>query len=102
LTARRNSDQRDLARPRLGFYCVVDGRIDLDLLPALADARPDWSIVIVGPVVKISEDELPRRPILHFLGGKSYAELPDYLRGWDADQSEQEFNQTVWHNEDSS
>ncbi|HEX8446076.1 MAG TPA: UDP-galactopyranose mutase [Sphingomonas sp.] len=77
------ADQAALPRPRFGFYGVVDERMDLDLLATLADARPDWSIVIVGPVVKISADDLPRRANLHYLGGKSYAELPDYLRGWD-------------------
>ncbi|HEX4694678.1 UDP-galactopyranose mutase [Sphingomonas sp.] len=77
------ADQTALPRPRFGFYGVVDERMDLELLAALADARPDWSIVIVGPVVKISPDDLPQRANLHFLGGKSYAELPNYLRGWD-------------------
>ncbi len=77
------ADQADLPRPRLGFYGVVDERMDLALLTALADARPDCALVIVGPVVKISPDDLPRRPNIHYLGAKSYAELPDYLRGWD-------------------
>lgn len=77
------ADQVGLGRPRLGFYGVVDERMDLELIAALADARPTWSIVIVGPVVKISEADLPRRANLHYLGGKTYAELPDYLRGWD-------------------
>lgn len=77
------ADQAPITGPRFGFYGVVDERMDLDLLAALADARPDWSIVIVGPVVKISEAELPRRSNLHYLGGKSYAELPSYLAGWD-------------------
>jgi len=76
-------DLAELPHPRLGFYGVVDERMDLELLAATADARPNWSIVIVGPVVKISEADLPRRPNLYYLGGKSYAELPDYLRGWD-------------------
>jgi UDP-galactopyranose mutase len=76
-------DQAGLPGPRFGFYGVVDERMDLDLLARLADARPQWSIVIVGPVVKISKDDLPRRPNLHYLGGKGYAELPGYLRGWD-------------------
>jgi UDP-galactopyranose mutase len=76
-------DQAMLPRPRLGFYGVVDERMDLGLLAAVADARPDWSIVIIGPVVKISEDDLPRRENLHYLGGKGYGELPLYLRGWD-------------------
>ena len=77
------ADQAGLKHPRLGFYGVVDERMDLDLLAKLADARPGWSIVVVGPVVKISEADLPQRPNLHYLGGKSYCELPDYLRGWD-------------------
>ena len=38
--------------------------------------RPDWSFVMVGPVVKISEDDLPKRPNIHYLGGKTYDELP--------------------------
>ncbi len=76
-------DQADLPHPRLGFYGVIDERMDLELLAEVADARPDWSLVMVGPVVKISEDELPRRPNLHYLGGKSYDELPRYLAGWD-------------------
>ena len=76
-------DQAAIPGPRLGFYGVVDERMDLELLARLSEARPQWSIVVVGPVVKISEDDLPRAPNLHYLGGKSYAELPDYLRGWD-------------------
>ena len=76
-------DQAALGRPRLGFYGVVDERMDLDLLAALADARPEWSLVILGPVVKIDPADLPRRPNIHYLGGKSYADLPRYLAGWD-------------------
>ena len=77
------ADQAALPRPRLGFYGVIDERIDLDLLKAAAEARPDWTFVMVGPVVKISEDELPRLPNIAYLGGKDYKELPAYLSGWD-------------------
>ncbi|MFC3069508.1 UDP-galactopyranose mutase [Phenylobacterium soli] len=76
-------DQAVLPWPRLGFYGVVDERMDLDLLAALADARPEWSVVILGPVVKIDPKDLPRRPNLHYLGGKDYEDLPRYLAGWD-------------------
>jgi UDP-galactopyranose mutase len=76
-------DQAAIPGPRLGFYGVVDERMDLDLLAAVADARPGWSLVIVGPVVKIDPASLPQRPNLHFLGGRSYGELPAYLSGWD-------------------
>lgn len=77
------TDQADIPTPRLGFYGVVDERMDLDLLAQMADARPEWSIVIVGPVVKIDPGALPQRANLHFLGGKTYADLPAYLSGWD-------------------
>ncbi|HWH16739.1 MAG TPA: UDP-galactopyranose mutase [Allosphingosinicella sp.] len=76
-------DQCMLPRPRFGFYGVVDERMDLDLLAAVADAHPEWSIVIVGPVVKIDPADLPHRANLHYLGGKQYEELPVYLGGWD-------------------
>src|SRR4051795_2406197 len=77
------ADQEDLQRPRLGFYGVIDERFDTDLLDKVAEMRPGWSFVMVGPVVKISEDELPKRPNIHYLGGKTYDQLPAYLCGWD-------------------
>ena len=77
------ADQEELPRPRLGFYGVIDERFDTELLARAAEMRPDWSFVMVGPVVKIADEDLPRRPNIHYLGSKSYAELPAYLSGWD-------------------
>ena len=77
------ADQEDLPRPRLGFYGVIDERFDTELLGQVAELRPDWSFVMVGPMVKIIEDELPRRPNIHYLGSKTYEQLPAYLCGWD-------------------
>jgi len=77
------ADQEELSKPRLGFYGVIDERFDTELLDAVAAMRPDWSFVMVGPVVKISEDDLPKRPNIHYLGGKTYGQLPAYLSGWD-------------------
>ena len=76
-------DQIDLPHPRLGFFGVIDERVDLELLGYLADTHKDWEIVLVGPVVKIDPSTLPQRPNLHYLGKRSYAELPAYLTGWD-------------------
>jgi UDP-galactopyranose mutase len=72
-----------LPSPRLGFYGVIDERIDLPLLDALAATRPDWQIVMVGPVTKIDPGSLPRRPNLHYPGPAAYADLPAHLAGWD-------------------
>src|SRR5207253_1746879 len=76
-------DQADIPRPRLGFYGVLDERFDTDLLAKIAEMRANWSFVMVGPMVKISEDDLPHRQNIHYLGAKTYAELPAYLSGWD-------------------
>jgi UDP-galactopyranose mutase len=77
------ADQAQLARPRVGYYGVIDERIDLDLLSSLASARPEWQFIMVGPVVKIAQEELPRHANLHYLGQKGYSELPSYVGGWD-------------------
>ncbi|WP_448208057.1 UDP-galactopyranose mutase [Azospirillum sp. sgz302134] len=76
-------DQAAIAHPRLGFYGVIDERLDVELLDAVAQARPDWQFVLVGPVVKIDPARLPRHPNIHYLGPKVYDDLPHYLAGWD-------------------
>ena len=76
------ADQAHIAQPRIGFFGVIDERSDLELLTAVADARPDWHLIMVGPVVKIDPADLPQRPNLHYLGGKTYKELPAYISGW--------------------
>ena len=77
------ADQEDLPKPRLGFYGVIDERFDTELLDEIARMRPDWSFVMVGPIVKISPEDLPKRPNIHYLGAKTYDQLPAYLSGWD-------------------
>jgi UDP-galactopyranose mutase len=72
-----------IARPLLGFYGVVDERLDVELVAALADARPQWQIVMVGPVAKIDAATLPQRPNLHWRGMQPYAVLPYLSAQWD-------------------
>jgi protoporphyrinogen oxidase len=81
-SARTDSPTRN-ERPRLGFFGVLDERVDRDLIAAVADARPDWQLVMVGPVVKIPPDSLPQRPNIEYLGQRSYAELPGLVAQWD-------------------
>jgi UDP-galactopyranose mutase len=76
-------DQALIPRPRLGFFGVLDERLDIPLLDGVAETRPDWQLVMIGPVVKIDWADLPRRPNIHYLGAKTYAELPRYIAGWD-------------------
>ncbi|MBV9574481.1 MAG: glycosyltransferase [Acidobacteriales bacterium] len=76
-------DQAAIPHPRLGYCGVIDERMDTELLAAVAEARPEWQIVMAGPIVKISPSELPQRPNIHYLGAKEYRDLPRYLGGWD-------------------
>src|SRR3954454_6337889 len=86
--ARRNrdpepADQAPIPHPRLGFFGVIDERMDIDLVAGVADLRPDWHLVMIGPVVKIDPATLPQRANIHWLRGKRYSDLPRYLSGWD-------------------
>jgi UDP-galactopyranose mutase len=76
-------DQAGLPHPRLGFFGVIDERLDLPLLDFIAQAHPEWQIVLVGPVVKIDPTTLPRSQNIHYFGQQSYQDLPRYLAGWD-------------------
>ena len=75
--------QAELPHPRLGYCGVIDERIDLGLIAALADAHPEWQLVMVGPVVKISPEQLPQRANIHWLGQQRYGDLPYFMAGWD-------------------
>jgi UDP-galactopyranose mutase len=77
------ADQAGLTRPRIGFFGVIDERMDYGLLSGIAAARPQWQLVLVGPTAKIDPRALPSAANIHYLGPKSYRELPDYIAGWD-------------------
>jgi glycosyltransferase involved in cell wall biosynthesis len=72
-----------LARPILGYFGVVDERLDYDLIARLADENPGWSIAMVGPVCKVDPNHLPRRQNLYWLGGRDYSQLPAYTKAFD-------------------
>jgi len=75
--------QGDVPHSRLGFFGVIDERLDLQLIEHISRARPDWQLVLVGPVVKISLEDLPRAPNIHWLGQQPYKLLPQLVAGWD-------------------
>ena len=84
LPQRGPDNQSDIPAPRIGYFGVIDERLDLELLANLAAMRPAWQFVMIGPVAKIDPATLPHAPNLHWLGQKSYADLPAYLAGWQA------------------
>ena len=77
------ADQAGIPHPRLGFFGVIDERMDLQLVEQLARLRPDWHLVLVGPIVKIDPETAPQAPNIYYLGAKPYDLLPQYLAGWD-------------------
>ena len=77
------ADQSGIGSPRIGFFGVLDERLDRALLAEAAALRPDWQFVLIGPLAKLDPSELPTGPNLHYLGPKSYDELPPYIAHWD-------------------
>jgi glycosyltransferase involved in cell wall biosynthesis len=76
-------DQVNIKGKKIGFYGVIDERFDIELIGNIAAAKPEWQIILLGPVVKIDPEALPKNDNIHYLGSKSYDELPAYLSGWD-------------------
>lgn len=72
-----------MARPILGWFGVVDERVDYAMVGAMAKLRPAWSFAMVGPVVKVDPNLLPHAPNLFWLGGRDYQQLPNYCRAFD-------------------
>ncbi|MEZ0611807.1 glycosyltransferase family 1 protein [Fibrella sp. WM1] len=77
------TDQAHIPHPRIGFSGVIDERFDVQLLRELANRRPEWQFVLLGPIVKIDPATLPKNDNIHYLGMKNYKELPTYFGGWD-------------------
>lgn len=76
------SDQASIPHFRLGFCGVIDERMNQELIAEIADLRPNWQLVMIGPVVKIDPAELPQRRNIHYLGPRAYEDLPRYFSGW--------------------
>jgi glycosyltransferase involved in cell wall biosynthesis len=75
-------DQVAIVGPRIGYSGVIDERLNLSLIANVAACRPDWQFIFLGPVVKINPEDLPQGPNLHYLGMKSYNQLPTYFSHW--------------------
>lgn len=77
------ADVAGIPGPQIGFFGVIDERMDLDLLAEIAARRPEWQLMMIGPTAKIDPAGLPRAANIHYLGRKGYEDLPSYLSGWD-------------------
>jgi glycosyltransferase involved in cell wall biosynthesis len=80
------SDIKDIPRPILGYWGAIDERVDHGLLKKLALKRPDWSIVLLGPLAKLNIEDVPyfnELKNVFWLGPKDYSLLPFYARAFD-------------------
>jgi UDP-galactopyranose mutase len=89
------TDQASIPHPRIGFYGVIDERFNIELLRSVAEQRPDWHFVIIGPTAKIDPASLPSNRNIHFIGMRDYKELPGYLAGWDVAMMPFELNEAT-------
>lgn len=76
-------EQAAIPHPRIGFHGIVDECVDVKLLTTLAEQRPDWHFIIIGPIAAANTESLPSKPNMHFLGAKEYDIVPRYIAGWD-------------------
>jgi UDP-galactopyranose mutase len=74
---------RPITQPRLGYFGLIDERIDFELIDAVAAVRADWQLVMVGPLVRVDRRSVPQRPNIHWLGQQPYQRLPHLLATWD-------------------
>jgi glycosyltransferase involved in cell wall biosynthesis len=72
-----------IARPRFGYFGLIDERIDFELIDAVAALRPQWQLVMVGPIVRVDRRQVPRRRNIHWIGQQPYQRLPRLLALWD-------------------
>jgi glycosyltransferase involved in cell wall biosynthesis len=76
------SQLQQLNQPIIGYYGVIDERLDLELLARIAQLRPNWNWVMIGPILKVQAHELPQLPNIHYLGKQEYRDLPAFLKGF--------------------
>lgn len=71
-----------IPQPQLGYFGVLDERIDWALIADAAAQRPEWHWVLVGPTAKIDPAALPHAANIHYMGKQAYADLPSYLKSF--------------------
>jgi glycosyltransferase involved in cell wall biosynthesis len=72
----------DIPRPIIGYYGMLDDRIDVDLLRFIGEKYRKWSFVMIGPV-RTSFSSVSKLENFYFLGKKDYRLLPGYLGSFD-------------------
>lgn len=67
----------------LGFFGLIAEWLDHDLIEAVAQACPDWTLELVGPVQYVSEG-VRRMPNVRLIPPVAFDELPSRMAHWTA------------------
>lgn len=73
---------RDLPRPVIGFYGLIEEWIDLDLVATLAERRPEWTFLMIGRIA-VDAKRLMALPNVVFAGPQPYRSLPNWAKAFD-------------------
>lgn len=76
-------DLASLNKPVVGYYGVIDERIDFSLLQQVSQTLPDVSFVMIGPFAKIERQDAAQAANIYYYGKRVYELLPNYLKGID-------------------
>jgi glycosyltransferase involved in cell wall biosynthesis len=90
------ADAAGLTRPVVGFFGLIEKWVDLELIDFLAERRPEWDFLMIGRLA-VPEDQLPRRPNIHWLGKRPYDDLPAYGKRFDAAIIPFRLTEVIWH-----
>lgn len=82
----RPSDLPRPGQPLIGYHGAIERWLDFDLTSEVAQARPDWEFVFVGPVasdVSTPVARLDRFDNITFLGERPSSAIPAYVQAFD-------------------
>lgn len=79
-----SSEMVKIPKPIIGFLGSIQYWIDLDLIRHIALSKSEWSIVLIGPIGRLTKiEKIKALPNVHLLGRKDYASIPSYIKAWD-------------------
>ena len=78
-------DMRGMRRPIVGFVGAICAWVDLELVEHVAARHPEWSVVLVGPMMVSRREEvgIQRMQNVYLLGRRPYGEVHRYIRAFD-------------------
>jgi len=88
------TELQQIKKPVIGYIGALKSeRLDIEIIENIAEEKPAWSIVLVGPEdATFKASNLHQKPNIYFLGSKPMNELPKYLNAFDVAINPQALN----------